>query len=310
MNHFFKLLIVLFALPNHSLSAQSQANAGKKTQNKTVATPKPKPTSPSHQDIFNLKMQMPRPLSMAQGVVAMGSTFIGNPYPKANADTSRRTVTGQVVLQPIQKEVLVVNLKKFDCVTFVESMIALTQTQRDSFKSFDLFKKKLTQVRYRNAQIDYAARLHYFSDWLYENEQHGILTNITKDIGGERFHKIVNYMSTKRDTFYGNMADPTTFNTMKEIEKNITLREKWYIPKEKVAAIESKLKEGDIIGITNITEGMDMAHAGIVIFVSGRAHLLHASSQFQQVVISDVPLVDYLKRNKLQTGIMVGRLKE
>ena len=255
-------------------------------------------------------MQLPKPLSMAQGVVAIGTTFIGNPYPKSNIDTTLKTATGSVVLQPIQNEVLVVNLKKFDCVTFVESMIALTQTRRNELPTFDIFKTNLTNVRYRNGAIDYAARLHYFSDWLYENEKNGIVTNITKEIGGEVFKKDVFFMSLKRDTLYGNMADPTTFNTLKSVEEAITKREKYYIPKDKVAAIESKLKDGDIIGITNVMAGMDMAHAGIVTWQNGRAYMLHASSQFRQVMITDVPLVDYLLRNKGQSGIMVARLKE
>ena len=276
------------------------------------ATPTPKPKTPTHQDIFNIKMQLPRPLSMAQGVVSFGTTFIGNPYPKSNVEASKASAPGQVVLQPIQQEVLVVNLKKFDCVTFVESMIALTQTRLDSVfpGNYTVFKQNLTNIRYRNGGIDYAMRLHYFSDWLFENEKRGILQTITKDLGGEKFNKEVFFMSFKRDTFYGNMADPTTFNTIKTVEENITKREKWYIPKEKVANIESKLKDGDIIGITNVMAGMDMAHAGIVVWQNGRAYMLHASSQFGQVMITDVPLVDYLLRNKGQSGIMVARLKE
>ena len=279
-------------------------------QKKVISKPQPQPKPPTHQDIFKAKMQLPQPLSMAQGIVSIGTTFIGNPYPKSNIDTTLKTATGGVVLQPIQNEVLVVNLKKFDCVTFVESMIALTQTRRNELPTFDIFKTNLTNVRYRNGAIDYAARLHYFSDWLYENEKNGIVKNITKEIGGEIFQKDVFFMSLKRDTLYGNMADPTTFNTLKSVEEAITKREKWYIPKDKVAAIESKLKDGDIIGITNVMAGMDMAHAGIVTWQNGRAYMLHASSQFRQVMITDVPLVDYLLRNKGQSGIMVARLKE
>ncbi len=307
MNIICKLLTVLFLFSLNIGTAQSNV---KKTKSKKKSFVKPKLKTPTHQDIFNAKMAMPRPLSMAQGVVAFGTTFIGNPYPKSNVDTTKKTAQGGVVLQPIDQEVLVVNLKKFDCVTFVESMVALTQTRRDSLGNYDIFKQKLTNVRYRNGVVDYAARLHYFSDWIYENEKKGLLRNITKEIGGETFNKQVFYMSLKRDTFYGNMADPRTFAAVKNVEEAITKREKWYIPKDKVSAIESKLKDGDIIGITNKMEGMDMAHAGIVKWQNGRAYLVHASSQFHQVMISDVPLADYLLRNKGQTGIMVGRLKE
>ena len=115
-------------------------------------------------------------------------------------------------------------------------------------------------------------------------------------------------MSYKKDTFYGNMADPTTYNKMVAVENDITNREKFYIPKDKVADIESNIKNGDIIAITNRLEGMDMAHVGIAIRQNGRIYMMHASSQFHQVVMTDVPLADYLARNKGQTGIMVGRL--
>ena len=298
MTIFFKLLSFLFCLFfAHAIIAQKQAYT------------KPKPKTATHQDIFNQKMQMPRPLSMAEGVVAVGKSFIGNPYPKSNVETSGKTPDGQVVLQPISKEVLVINLKKFECVTFVESMFSLTETQMNRTPTYNIFKNNIAHIRYRKGVIDYAARLHYFSDWLFENEKRGILTNITKEIGGEIYNKDVFYMSYKRDTFYGNMADPRTFNAIKNIEENITKREKWYIPKEKVADIESQLKEGDIIGITNVMDGMDMAHTGLVTWQNGRAYMLHASSQFRQVIITDVPLVDYLLRNKGQSGIMVGRLK-
>jgi hypothetical protein len=266
-----------------------------------------KPKLPTHQEVFNNKMLLKVPPSVAEGVVMFGKSFLGNAYPKSNIDTTRKS-NGQVKLQPISEEVLVVNLRLFDCVTFVENMIALTQTRRDNYTSYDIFKKNLREVRYRQGLIDYAARLHYFSDWLFENEKRGILKNITKDIGGEVFNKTVFYMSFKKDTLYGNMADPNTYVAMRQVEEDITHREKYYIPKDRVAAIEKQLKDGDIIGITNKMDGMDMAHAGIVVRLNGRVHMLHASSQFRQVVITDVPLVDYLMRNKLQTGIMVGRL--
>ena len=115
-------------------------------------------------------------------------------------------------------------------------------------------------------------------------------------------------MSFKKDTFYGNMADPNTFAAVQKVENDITNREKSYIPKEKVAEMESQLKDGDIIGITNRLEGMDMAHVGIVKWVKGQPHLLHASSQYHKVMITEGSLSEYLLRNKGQTGIMVGRL--
>lgn len=311
---FFTPLLCLFCL----LASQN-----------SVAQPLKKPTKPvksaklikstkrsviapkllTHQSIFNQKMRLPMPLTSAEGVLLFGQTFLGNAYPKSNADTTRQA-DGGVKLQPIEKEVLVVNLKKFDCVTFIENMVALTQTRRLAAPNFDVYKKNLANIRYRNGEIDYAARLHYFSDWLFENQKRGILTDITKEIGGEIYPKAVFYMSFKKDTLYGNMADPITFATMKTIEETITKRDKFYVPKERVVDIESKIKNGDIIAITNRLEGMDMAHTGFALWKNGRVYMLHASSKIKQVTLTDVPLADYLMRNKGQTGIMIGRLNE
>lgn len=303
MHLFYKIICIVCLFIVQNTTAQPLKRTVKPVK-LGVFTPK----TVTHVDIFNKKMKLPVPKTMAEGVLLFGNTFLGNAYPKANADTSL-SVQKVVKLQPIQKEVLVINLKKFDCVTFVESMIALTQTQRSAaVPTYETYKKNVTNVRYRNGVVDYAARLHYFSDWLFENEKRGILKNITKDIGGETFPKSVFYMSFKRDTLYGNMADSTTFKAVKTIEEAITKREKFYIPKERVTDIENKIKNGDIIAVTNRLDGMDMAHTGFAVWKNGRVYMLHASSKYKKVIMTDVPLADYLMGNKGQTGIMVGRL--
>jgi hypothetical protein len=261
----------------------------------------------THQEIFNKKLLLPKQKTMAADVVALGKSFLSEPYPKSKIDTTKRA-DGSVKLQPISEEVLVVNLKTFDCVTFAESMISLAQTRKEEKPNYEIFKKHLAGIRYRKSEIDYAARFHYFSDWLYENEKRGVVKIITKDLGGVPLDKTVFYMSYKKDTLYGNMADPTTFSNMKKVEDAISKRDKWYIPKAQVADIEDDLKEGDIIGITNRLEGMDMAHVGIIVKINGQTRMMHASSKYNKVVITEGSISEYLMKNRMQTGIMVARL--
>lgn len=300
---FSKIACILCLFAYQNTTAQPLKRLAKPVKYSVLA-----PKAFTHVDIFIQKMKLPVPKTTAEGVLLFGKTFLGNAYPKVNADTSN-SVQKVVKLHPIQKEVLVINLKKFDCVTFVESMVALTQTRRSALvPTYETYKKNVTNVRYRNGVVDYAERLHYFSDWLFENEKRGILKNVTKELGGEAYPKAVFYMSLKRDTLYGNMADPVTFQTMKTVEEAITKREKFYIPKEQIADMESKIKDGDIIAITNRLDGMDMAHTGLAIRKNGRVYMLHASSKYKKVMLTDVPLADYLLGNKGQTGIMIGRL--
>jgi Protein of unknown function (DUF1460) len=262
-------------------------------------------TALSNELIFDQKMALPKHEDLISDMVAVGKSFIGKPYPKAKP---RHGAKGQTLLQPIEDEVLTINFRDFDCVTFVENTLALAQTRHATEPSFDTFKQRLANIRYRHGAIDYAARLHYFSDWLYENTQTGSVRVLTKDLGGVPFDKPIFYMTLKKDTFYGNMADPTTFAQIKDAEETLTQRPKFYIPKEQVYKIETQLHEGDIIGITNALEGMDMAHTGFVVWKAGRAHLMHASSDARKVIISEETLVDYLARHRLHTGIMVARL--
>lgn len=260
------------------------------------------------QRIFLEKTTNIKPLSMASGVLDFGKSFLGEAYPQAKKATIRNSDGSRQYLSTLNEE-LQIDLTQFNCVTFVENMIALTQTSLSSGSNFEIFKDNLRNIRYRNGIVDYAHRLHYFSDWLYENEKRGILKNITQNIGGVPFNKPVNYLSSKSSVLNKNKNNYATFVSMKNVERTITSRAKYYIPKWKVGELESQIKNGDIIAITNSVEGMDMAHVGFAIWRNGELYLLHASSQYHKVVISKKPLKNYLAGNRAHTGIMVGRLE-
>ena len=60
-------------------------------------------------------------------------------------------------------------------------------------------------------------------------------------------------------------------------ESEISNRKTFYIPKEKLAQVESELQDGDILGISTTMNGMDISHVVIAIRVEGRIHIMHAS---------------------------------
>ena len=73
-------------------------------------------------------------------------------------------------------------LDAFDCQTFVETVLALSEAQ-----STLEFKKILTLIRYHQGQIDFKCRNHFISpDWNRNNQAQGFIRDITKTILNEQ----------------------------------------------------------------------------------------------------------------------------
>ncbi len=82
----------------------------------------------------------------------------------------------------------------------------------------------------------------------------------------------------------------------------------YYVPKDRLGEVEASLREWGYCRHHNKYQrpGCDSrGSAGEE--VSGRIHLLHASSRFKKVIISEETLEDYLAKNKSATGIMLVR---
>lgn len=206
-------------------------------------------------------------------------------------------------------ESLVCRFDAFDCTTLVENLVALTRAKMLNY-DFDQFKAELTRVRYKNGEItDYASRLHYFTDWAYENEKRGAVEDITREIGGVINMKKIHFMTTKKDLYKG-ITSNEILNQIGEAENQINARKRYFIPVNKIASIEHQLKDGDIIGITSTIEGLDCNHQGVVKQIGNRAYLFHASSKEMKVVLSEQTLEAYVGSSKRNSGIIVVRLKE
>lgn len=206
-------------------------------------------------------------------------------------------------------ESLVVNLRELDCSTFLETVLSIVLTKKSGEESFQKYKEILATLRYRNGTIcGYESRLHYFSDWIHDNEQKGIVKDITRELGGIEFHKKINFMSTHSSAYKQLKDDSSMVIKIIEIEKAMSLRNFYYIPKDSVAAIESQLSDGMIVGITSAVDGLDIAHVGFLIRKDGQIRLLHASSDEGKIVVSTKSLSEYLSGNKKQNGIVVMKL--
>lgn len=207
-------------------------------------------------------------------------------------------------------EKLVINLMGLDCTTYLESVITLARIAKLGNFTFEDYEKELEFLRYRDGKNKgYPSRLHYFSDWIYDNHKKEILKDITKRVGGVNYENNPSFMS-ENPKFYPQLTNEEFVDQIKFSESEIKSRTYHYLPKETVAIHEDKIQSGDLIAITISMENLDISHVGIAVEQNGRIHLLHASSKAKKVVISEKPLSDYLIDHKTQTGIMVCRLNE
>jgi len=201
-----------------------------------------------------------------------------------------------------------INLKKFDCFSFLEHVVAFVLLLKSKQDSFESFERILKTIGYRSGSLTgFISRLHYFTDWVYENEKRGFIKDVTKEIGGKRFRKRVDFMS-KNKKIYPPLMNLKNLSKIKEIENKITKRLMYFISKKNLRASEDWIEDGDLIGITTKKRGLDVEHVGIAIRIGSRIHLLHASRKAGKVLVSKETLFRYLMRSKTRTGIMVARL--
>jgi len=209
-------------------------------------------------------------------------------------------------------EQLVINLTGLDCTTFLETSLAFARCIKKDKTSFEDYQNELSFIRYRDGKIDkYPSRLHYFSDWIYNNQQKSIVKDITEEIGGKKIKFAVDFMS-KNPKYYKQLQENLDFiPIIKKQEEEINARQYYYIPQNEIEKVESKIQTGDLIALTTSDKGLDIGHVGIAVKMNdGRIHFMHAPLVGSKVQITQTPLSDYVIKNNKRTGIIVLRVLE
>lgn len=240
----------------------------------------------------------------AETAATVGRQFLGKPYVAHTLDRN-----------PVEQ--LVVNVREFDCTTFLETVLALSLAwqhvpdKQNTPLLEQTFRKNLTTLRYRDGRIDgYASRLHYFSDWLRDNERKGLIADVTYTLPGSvSVAKPMSYM-TAATYKYPQLSNPAILKQVAQTEALLSQQSFSFVPKKHLALAEAQLHEGDIIMMMAARPGLDMKHVGLAVrYPDGRIHLLHASSDQGAVVITSDPLTDYVLWHKGISGIRVARLQ-
>lgn len=230
-------------------------------------------------------------------MVAIGKMLIGKPYVAKTLETGK-------------EEQLVVNLRGFDCTTFLETTLTLAKLVQMDNQDFTAYCQTLTKIRYRGGEAGkYTARLHYLTEWLSEKQSRGEMEDITQKLGGVPYDKKIDFMTTHPQA-YVQLTDKQNLAALQVVERNLNTQKRYYIPKISVGKIESQLQDGDIIAFTTNIKGLDVVHVGLAVRKGSHAYLLHASSDQKKVAVSSVPVGQYILKNSGQSGIIVVRLQQ
>lgn len=191
-------------------------------------------------------------LPIGERMGKIGLELVGTPYVAYTLETDR----------PV--EYCTVDLEGLDCVTFFESTLDMARILPQGLTK-DRLIREVRKTRYRGGeQRDYTSRLHYTTDWIWDNERKGIVKDLTPELpGAVPFTRKVGFMSEHPNAYPQLKSDPSLVPMIRTTEDAINRRPKFYVPTASVASVETLLKTGDIIGLCATQNGIDIAHTGI-----------------------------------------------
>lgn len=285
MNAFRTLLLFLVF---HSL--QPIVSYSQKSDSACIFKPEDKQIIEQKLETFRSRSDLP----IGELIVEVGLSFQDKPYVVASLENG-----------PLER--LVVNLREFDCTTFAETCLALARTVKLGKTDFKTFVNELTQIRYRKGiRQGYASRLHYFSEWISDNEQKGLVSS-QPNKAGVRLEKVINFMSTHPGSYPVLKSNPEFIPEIARVEAGLTQSGFWYFPKSMQNELLNAVRHGDIIALTSDIKGIDMNHVGIAVEQNGKIRLLHASQSSQKVSLSEGPITDFIQAESKNSGIAIAR---
>lgn len=202
--------------------------------------------------------------SLPARVEALSASLLGAPY-----------VAHALVGSATEPEALVAPLDGFDCVTYVESVLALARAGDPSG-----FVEELRALRYDGGRVEWEKRNHYMTDWVRRNA--AAVRAVAPGAIGKRVEKTlaaVPGLPPRRARFV-------------------------CVPKARLRAFLPRLANGDVVLFASTKAGLDVFHCGFLVLAGGSIRLRHASRSAGRVVEED--LAPFLAANRM-SGLIAAR---
>ena len=209
---------------------------------------------------------MKRAQPVALRVESISRRFLGRPY-----------ATNPLIGSASSPEVFTAATNGFDCVTYMETVIARAYalTPKDS-------REYLRRVRYSGGRVDWKHRNHYMTNWIRNNARAGLVQPVK--FGAASIAK-----QRQLDMVPGLPAQNRRFSC---------------VPKNALSKVADRIHSGDLIFFASTRPHLDIFHCGVVIRDGRRLLLRHASRSQGGVVEQE--LGTFLKANRM-AGVIVVR---
>ncbi len=242
-------------------------------------------------------------LPLGERIVTVGRSMVGTRYKNYTLEIDNRI------------EAPSVNFLGLDCWTFFEISLGMARMIAEPQENWtpERLLHYIELDRYRGGQCtgEYLSRLHYLEEWLSDNDRRGLVQDLTRSLGGVSVPHSAREMTVGWRHYRYLAANRSLLGPLGEMERRVSSRPLYQVPKSRVAGIEGKLRSGDIIGIVS-RDGRRMfatSHVGLAFrHADGSLRFMHASAprNYGKVVI-DSTLSSYLHRYGSHSGILVAR---
>ncbi len=283
------------------------------------ASMSPPPTKQTDVEVIErLYQHLPKNASLNERLHYFSNAFLGEPYLLGPLGEGQ---DGLYNRNPLFR------IDAFDCLTFVETVMALAESQNAT-----AFEETLKTIRYQDGQPTLTSRNHFTSlDWIPNNTKKGFIKDITKTITDANNQAIYlsattiidkkNWYRTLGEKLFKNPKKTATTQTLFETTDHFKpeLVKIDYLPLSKlfnkqgraIASYFSQIPDGSIVMIVRpdwqikdkIGTNLHISHLGFAEWDNNELYFVQASILKKNVV--KIKLSDYLS-NYLESPTVKG----
>ena len=246
----------------------------------------------------------PPDVPVGRAATRVGELAIGTPYVAFALEAYLREGGSPVATEP-----LALSLSHFDCVSLVESCIAVARLAgKEEAPDWAGFAREMERLRYRGGVREgYTSRLHYFSDWIRDNQIRGGVRDLGEELGGTADTRPLRFMTEHRSS-YPALANENVFAEIAARERGLDPHPRWVVPTARIPEVSDRIRSGDILAFATAIEGLDVTHTALAYRDAGGVlRVLHAPLSGGEVEITRATLPEYVAAIRRSTGILVAR---